>query len=157
MVGSSLYKVAKWLTTIWQPVLDHNSICCIKDSFDFSSFITGYSLTDKFMCSLMSVVYLPAILFLRLLIFVLIYNIVVIGPPLQILENIFIEAIKSATMSEEFTFRNIIYRQIKGVSMRSPLRPALANIFVGFHELYGPNKPIVNFRYVDNTFCLFNC
>ena len=52
MIGSSLHKVVKWLTTILQPVLDYYRIYCIKDSFEFSSFIKAYSWTDKFMCSL---------------------------------------------------------------------------------------------------------
>ena len=62
-------------------------------------------------------------------------------------------------MSVEFCFDNIMYRQIDGVSMWFPLGPALANIFVGFHErwlLTNQNKSVVYFYYVDDTFCLFN-
>ena len=43
--------------------------------------------------------------------------------------------------------------------MGSPMGSALANIFVGFHErglLSSPNKLVVYFRYVNDTFCLFN-
>ena len=43
--------------------------------------------------------------------------------------------------------------------MGSPVRSALANIFVDFNErglLSSPNKPVVYFRYIDDTFCLFN-
>ena len=50
-------------------------------------------------------------------------------------------------------------KQTDGVSMESPLRPGGTNIFVGFHEkglLSSPNKLVVYFCYVDNTFCLFN-
>ena len=42
--------------------------------------------------------------------------------------------------------------------MGSPLGPALANIFVGFHEsrLFDNTvKPDVYFRYVDDTFVIF--
>ena len=39
--------------------------------------------------------------------------------PPQIPENIFIESIKFATISAEFSFDNIAYRQIDGVSMGS--------------------------------------
>ena len=98
----------------------------------------------------MSVIYLPAYLFLRLSIFVLIYYIVVICPlPVQIPENIFIELIKFTTISVEFSFDIIIYRQFDGVSMGSPLAPDLAYSFVGFHEkglLSSSNKPVVYFR-----------
>ena len=44
--------------------------------------------------------------------------------------------------------------------MGSPLGPILANIFVGFHEerlFQNINKPIIYFRYVDDTFALFTC
>ena len=43
--------------------------------------------------------------------------------------------------------------------MGSPLGPALANIFVGFHEsrLFDNTvKPVVYFRYVDDTFVIFS-
>ena len=65
----------------------------------------------------------------------------------------------SATSTVEFSFDNTIYRQIDGVAMGSPLGPALANIFVGcceekllFSEI---SKPAVSFRYVDDTFVIF--
>ena len=41
---------------------------------------------------------------------------------------------KTATSSVEFSFNNAVYKQTDGVAMRSPLGPALANIFVGYHE-----------------------
>ena len=43
--------------------------------------------------------------------------------------------------------------------MGSPLGPTFANIFMGFWEkkiMSDPNRPAVYFRYVDDTFCLFN-
>ena len=64
----------------------------------------------------------------------------------------------TATSSVEFSFNNIMYKQIDGISMGSPLGPALANIFVGFYEqqlFQTTNKPTVYYRYVDDTFALF--
>ena len=51
-----------------------------------------------------------------------------------------------------------MYRQINGVAMGSPLGPALANIFVEFYEskLFDKiSKPQIYYRYVDDTFALF--
>ena len=49
-------------------------------------------------------------------------------------KHVFIELMKTATTSVEFSFNKIMYRQINGVGMGSPLGPALENIFVGYYE-----------------------
>ena len=51
-----------------------------------------------------------------------------------------------ATSQTHFVFNSKFYNQIDGVAMGSPLAPALANIFMGFHEYkwlneYNLNKP----------------
>ena len=64
-----------------------------------------------------------------------------------------------ATSSVKFSFNNNMHRQIDGVAMGSPLGPALANIFVGYQEAKLFNiakRPLVYFRYVDDTFNVFN-
>ena len=65
-----------------------------------------------------------------------------------------------ATKQTHFTFDGIMYDQIDGVAMGSPLAPALANLFLGHHEnkwLSDPkaNEVIFYKRYVDDIFCLF--
>ena len=73
--------------------------------------------------------------------------------------NIFVELMQLATSSVEFSFNNNMHRQIDGVAIGSPLGPALANIFVGYQEAKLFNiakRPLVYFRYVDDTFAVFN-
>ena len=40
-------------------------------------------------------------------------------------KDVFVELMKSATSSVEFSFNNTMYKQTDGVAMRSPLGPAL--------------------------------
>ena len=52
-----------------------------------------------------------------------------------------------------------MHGQIDDIAMGSPLGPALANIFVGYCEALlfkGVNKPLMYYRYVDETFAAFN-
>ena len=73
-------------------------------------------------------------------------------------KDIFIELMNIATTSVEFSFNNKMYKQIGGVAMGSLLGPALANIFVGYQEeklFIDNNQPLIYFRYVDDTFAMF--
>ena len=73
------------------------------------------------------------------------------------LEDAFKELMLIATRGVGFSFNNQMYKQLDGMAMGSPLGPALANIFVGFHEsrLFNNTvKPGVYFRYVDDTFVI---
>ena len=49
-------------------------------------------------------------------------------------KDVFVELMKSATSSVEFSFNNTMYKQINRVAMESPLSPALASIFVEYDE-----------------------
>ena len=55
-------------------------------------------------------------------------------PPAPFPRETFIELMKMATSSVEFSFNNIMHRQIDGVAIGSLLGLALANIFVGYYE-----------------------
>ena len=72
---------------------------------------------------------------------------------------VFVELMKSAASSVEFSFNTTMYKQTDEVAMGSPLGPALANIFVGYYEekLFSQTqKPPTYFRYVDDTFAIFD-
>ena len=76
-----------------------------------------------------------------------------------ITNEVFVELMKSATFSVEFSFNNTMHKQTKEVDVGSSLGPALANIFVGYHEekLFSQTqKPPTCFRYVDDTFAIFD-
>ena len=52
-----------------------------------------------------------------------------------------------------------MYKQTDGLAMGSPLGPALANIFVRYYEeklFCQTQKPPTYFRYVDDTFAVFD-
>lgn len=75
----------------------------------------------------------------------------------RISEVVFIE-LKEFTMSAEFNFNKIMYRQIDGIAMGSPLGPTIANILVfdGFFEqalLSGIARIMLDYMY--DTFCVF--
>ena len=59
-----------------------------------------------------------------------------------------------------FTFNNKIYQQTDGLAMGNPLAPLLANVFMNkiesiLFETSPQNAPIEYFRYIDDTFCVF--
>ena len=74
-------------------------------------------------------------------------------------KDVFFELMKSATSSVECSSNNTMCKQSDGIDMGSPLGPALANILVGYYEetLFSETrKPPIYFRYVDDTFAIFD-
>ena len=147
--------------TPMQPVLELHSTNCINDSFCFAKVIQQLEVNfnDSILlsfdiCSLFTNVPLAETIEICTK---TLYN----GhlPTPVIPKHVFIEVMKTATTSVEFSFINIMYRQIDGVAMGSPLGPAVASIFVGYYEskLFTEiSKPTVYCRYVDDTFSLFH-
>ena len=66
-----------------------------------------------------------------------------------------------ATKESYFIFNGLLYKQIDGVAMGSPLGTSLANAFLSYYEKNWLNncpqgfKPVFYRRYVDDIFLLF--
>ena len=64
-------------------------------------------------------------------------------------------------MESYFIFNGLLYKEIDGVAMGSPLGPSLTNTFLSYHEKNWLNnfpqgfKPVFYRRYVDDIFILF--
>ena len=157
MVGSSHHELAKWLASILQPVLEQFSTNCIKDSFTFAKTMQDLRLEGKdvYFCSF-DISSLFTNLPLKETIGICaeaLYKDPSSIPPIP--QAVFIDLMESATSSVEFSFNDTMYKQTDGVAIGSPLGPALANIFVGYHEskLFScVQKPTIYFRYVDDIF-----
>ena len=48
--------------------------------------------------------------------------------------DVFVELMKSATSSVEFSFNDTMYKKTDGIAMGSPLGSALADTFIGYYE-----------------------
>ena len=159
MTGSAHHELSKWLASLLQPVLDRYTAHCISDSFTFADYVRKLDgQVDNCMCSFdVSSMFTNVPLDETIAICAdTLYNIPDSQPCIP--KEVFVELLHSATSTVEFSFDNTIYRQIDGVAMGSSLGPALANIFVGYYEkkLFSEiSKPAVYFRYVDDTFVIF--
>ena len=160
MINSAQHELAKFLAALLQPVLNFYSNYCILDSFTFAEEIQKLPISTEntYLCSFdISSLFTNVPLTETIQICAnKLYENEQNSPPFS--KDIFIELMNMATSSVEFSFNNIMYKQIDGISMGSPLGPALANIFVGFYEqqlFRTTSKPTVYYRYVDDTFALF--
>ena len=160
MTGSSQHQLAQWLTSVIDPVLSLYSTYCISDSFTLANEVKTFKFPSSvFLCSFdVSSFFTNVPLSETIEICAdALYNDDLKTPPFP--REIFVELMQTATSSVEFSFNDTMHRQIDGVAMGSPLGPALANIFVGYYEaelFKKVNKPMVYYRYVDDTFAAFN-
>lgn len=161
MTGSAQHKLAKWLNTVLEPVRLLYSKHCLRDSFSFVQQIQSFDHQSKpvFLSSFdISSLFtnIPLVETIDICADALYGDDLLDPPPFP--RDIFIELMKLATCSVEFSFNNVMYRQIDGVAMGSPLGPTLANIFVGFNESKLPSRsvtPLMYQRYVDDIFAIF--
>ena len=160
MTGSAQHQLAQWLTSVIDPVLSLYSTYCISDSFTFTDKVKTFNFPPSVflcfydVCSLFTNVPLAETIEICAN---ALYDGELTLPPFP--RAVFVELMQTATSSAEFSFNNIMHRQIDGVAMGSPLGPSLANIFVGYYKALlfkRVNKPLMYYRYVDDTFAVFN-
>ena len=157
MTGSAQHQLAKYLSSLFEPVLTLYSSNCIRDSFTFADIIKTSKLdpSSVFFCSIyISSLFTNVPLAETIQICAdALYSLE--HPPTPFPSQIFVELMKMATSSVEFGFKDIMHRQIDGVAMGSPLGPAIANIFVAYYEsklFQTTSKPEMSYRYMDDTF-----
>ena len=137
MIGSAQHELAKFLSATLPPVQDLFSSNCAKDSFSFVQNMQQLTFDpdDCFICSFdISSLFTNIPLAETIQICADTFYDGDLSPP-QFSKEIFIELMNVATTSAEFSFNNVMYQQIDGVAMGSPLGPALANIFVGYYQI----------------------
>ena len=165
MVNSPHHPLAKWLATVLKPVVDLYSVHTVKDTFDFCKELEKFTETNKdqlantFLCSFdiaSLFTNIPLIETIEICLDALYRNELVKKP--EVPEQLMKKMLLKATTEVEFRFNGILYKQIDGVAMGSPLGPVLTNIFVGHCESRVSTDlfPSLYKRYVDDTFSAFS-
>ena len=160
LAGSSHHKLGKWLTGLSQPVLERFLSYCISNLFTFAKTMKNLGIDpDVFMCF-----FDVSSLFTNLpfdetikICSESLYDKSDSQPVIS--KNAFAELIKSATSSVEFNFNSTRFQLSDGVAMESQLSPILTNIFVLYYKensFSETRKPPICFRYVDDTFAIFD-
>ena len=138
MCGSSQYDLSNWLCELLKPVVQFYSGRCVKDSLAFGEAVRTVNLpVNGYMCSFDIVslfTNVPLNEVIEICADALFRNDAIDMVLTTLSEESFKELMRLATSRVEFSFDDVLYRQVDGVAMGSPLGPALANIFVGFYE-----------------------
>ena len=148
------------IASILQPVLKQFSTNCLKDSFTFAQIMQDLRLEGKdvHLCS-----FDMASLFTNVPLKETIGKVrkpctKTLLPHLPSPKRYLLNLWKVPRHPYSSAFNDTMYKQTDKVAMGSPMGPALANIFVGFHEskLFScVQKPTIYLRNVDDTFAIF--
>ena len=116
-MSSQQQNVPKWLNRLLKPVLMHYSTYCLNYYFEFAVFIQKYSPLNKFMCSVEICCLFTCVPILETIdIYAdMLYRSYLTPPDIPV--GVSAELMKFTTTSVEFSFDNIMYRQVDGISM----------------------------------------
>ena len=161
MTNAAQHQLAKNFSSLLEPFLTLYSSNCVRDSFTFADIITTSNLdpSSVFLCSFDTsslLTNVPLAETIQICADALYSS---EHPPAPFPRQIFVELMEMATSSVEFSFNDIMHRQIDGVAMGSPLGPALSDIFVGYYEsklFQTTSKPEMYYRYMNDTFVVFS-
>ena len=150
------YNLASYLVHILQPISTNQFT--IKDSFSFADWAKTYTHNNEMMCSF-DVSSLFTNVPLDETIQICLDKLYALPDPPTLPRSVLKVLLEFATKKSHFIFDGQYYDQVDGVAMGSPLGPVLANIFMRHFEekwvLSNNSRPSVWFRYVDDTFTLF--
>lgn len=156
-VNTYNYNLASYLVDILRPISINQYT--VKDSFSFADWAKHYRHNNKLMCSL-DVTSLFTNVPLDETIQICLEKLYSLPDPPSLPRDVLKNLLEFTTKKSHFVFNGKYYDQIDGVAMGSPLGPVLANIFMtDFEEksvMTHSNRPSVWFRYVDDTFALFD-
>ena len=151
------YNLASYLVNILQPISTNQST--IKDSFSFADWAKMYKHNNEVMCSF-DVSSLFTNIPLDETIQICLDKLYALPDPPTMPRSALKGLLEFSTKKSHFIFDGDYYDQIDGVVMGSPLGPVLANIFMcHFEEKWvfkSKGRPSIWFRYVDDTFTLFD-
>ena len=155
-IKSYNYELAKFLSNMLTPLI--SKTYCAEDSFSFVKELQEISFSDKFIVSY-DVVSLYTNIPLIETIEIAVNLICEKTANLSISKEELTELFHTATSMTHFQFDGKLFDQIDGVSMGSPLAPALANLFMSHHEKSwlesDEGKNVLYYkRYVDDIFCI---
>ena len=156
--GTFNYNLAHFLCHLLSPLVPDDYSC--KGTFSFVSHIMNANLSQIFLVSYDATSLFTNIPLLETIHIAinLIFN---HNPNLKITRKKTFKNFSFSLHQTHFIFNSKFYNQTDGVAMGSPLAPALANIFMGFHESkwlneYNLNKPKFYLRYVDDILAAFD-
>ena len=150
------YNLASYLVRILQPISTNQST--IKDSFSFADWAKTHKHDNEMTCSF-DVSSLFTNVPLDETIQICLEKLYAIPDPPTLPRSVLKVLLEFATKKSHFIFDGQYCDQIDGVAMGSPLGAVLANIYMCHFEeewVFNNARPSIWFRYVDDTFTLFD-